>query len=179
MIGNDIIDLKLAKIQSNWQRKGFLEKQFADHEVYLIHNSKNPSQMVWRLWSMKEAAYKAVVQQLKKRFFAPKKFECQIISSVQGKVRFENREIHVRTEITSEFIYTVTEELSVTWNKANNNFSFFQFIERQTGFSSSGLNIKKDAIGIPHLYYQNQRISSSLSKTHHGRFEVYEYNLLD
>lgn len=128
---------------------------------------------------MKEAAYKAVVQQLKKRFFAPKKFECQIISSVQGNVRFENREIHVRTEITSEFIYTVTEEPSVTWNKANNKFSFFQFIERQTGFSSTGLNIKKDNIGIPDLYYQNQRISSSLSKTHHGRFEVYEYNLLD
>ena len=32
-IGNDIIDLKLAKTQSNWQRKGFLEKQFTQKET--------------------------------------------------------------------------------------------------------------------------------------------------
>ena len=25
MIGNDIVDLSLAAIQSNWQRRGFLE----------------------------------------------------------------------------------------------------------------------------------------------------------
>ena len=31
-IGNDIVDLSLAKIQSNWQRKGFLEKQFTQKE---------------------------------------------------------------------------------------------------------------------------------------------------
>ena len=30
MIGNDIIDLSLAKIQSNWQRSGFFGK--AVHE---------------------------------------------------------------------------------------------------------------------------------------------------
>ena len=29
MIGNDIIDLKLAKKESNYRRAGFLEKQFS------------------------------------------------------------------------------------------------------------------------------------------------------
>ena len=36
MIGNDIVDLKLAKNQSNWQRKGFLEKQFTEEEQKTI-----------------------------------------------------------------------------------------------------------------------------------------------
>ena len=42
MIGNDIVDLNLAKTESNWQRKGFLEKQFTDSEINEILNSENP-----------------------------------------------------------------------------------------------------------------------------------------
>ena len=33
MIGNDIIDLSFAKLESNWQRRGFLEKQFSVNEL--------------------------------------------------------------------------------------------------------------------------------------------------
>ena len=36
MIGNDVVDLQLAKTQSNWQRKGFLEKQFTEFEIYYV-----------------------------------------------------------------------------------------------------------------------------------------------
>ena len=35
MIGNDIVDLSLAAIQSNWQRRGFLEKQFTKKRTRL------------------------------------------------------------------------------------------------------------------------------------------------
>ena len=44
MIGNDIVDLQLAKKQSNWQRKGFLDKQFTVSEQEEIARSKNPFQ---------------------------------------------------------------------------------------------------------------------------------------
>lgn len=47
MIGNDLIDIQLAKSQSNWQRKGFLEKQFADTEIVEILSSENPFLQVW------------------------------------------------------------------------------------------------------------------------------------
>ena len=73
MIGNDIIDLSLAKIESNWQRKGFLEKQFTANEQQLILAATNSFDLVWRFWSMKEAAYKVYSQQNEIRFFAPKK----------------------------------------------------------------------------------------------------------
>ena len=72
MIGNDIIDLSLAKTQSNWQRKGFLEKLFSNDEQQLILEASNSFEMVWRLWSMKEAAYKIYTQHNEIRFFAPK-----------------------------------------------------------------------------------------------------------
>ena len=73
MIGNDIIDLSAAKLESNWQRRGFLEKQFTKNEQRQILSAQNSFVCVWRIWSMKEAAYKIYTQQNELRFFAPKK----------------------------------------------------------------------------------------------------------
>ena len=58
MIGNDIIDLDLTKIQSNWQRPKFLEKIFTLKERNFIQKAEDPELEVWKLWSRKEAAYK-------------------------------------------------------------------------------------------------------------------------
>ena len=79
MIGNDIIDLSVAKLESNWQRIGFLEKQFTEKEQQLILTASNPFVLVWKFWSMKEAAYKVYAQENEMRFFAPKKFNCLLI----------------------------------------------------------------------------------------------------
>ena len=89
MIGNDIIDLSLAKTASNWQRKGFLEKQFTANEQQLILEAPNSFVMVWRLWSMKEAAYKIYTQQHTVRFYAPEKFKCKLRSAKEGVVCFK------------------------------------------------------------------------------------------
>ena len=94
MIGNDIIDLSLAKTASNWQRKGFLEKQFTANEQQLVLEAPNSFVMVWRLWSMKEAAYKIYTQQHIVRFFAPKKFECKLRSAKEGVVCFKGQKFY-------------------------------------------------------------------------------------
>ena len=83
MIGNDIVDLTFARLESNWQRRGFLEKQFTTNEQKLILTAKNSFILVWKFWSMKEAAYKIYVQQNDKRFFAPKKFDCLLKSDLE------------------------------------------------------------------------------------------------
>ena len=72
-IGNDIVDLKLAKSESNWERRGFLEKQFTQKEQGEILNSENSFLKVWLFWSMKEAAYKCYTQKVKERFFCSSK----------------------------------------------------------------------------------------------------------
>ena len=69
MIGNDIVDLKQAAKDSSWKRPRFLDKIFTPREQQLIWSAKDQDQMVWLLWSMKEAAYKVNVQQFGKRFF--------------------------------------------------------------------------------------------------------------
>lgn len=176
MIGNDIIDLQLAKKQSSWQRPGFLEKQFTKKEIQAIRNSRNSFESVWRFWSMKEAAYKAIVQQLQKRFFAPHKFECEIVSHKEGKVTFEKSVFKIRTEIHSQYIYSVTGNSSFQWLNSQSDVSFIQEVERKTGFSATHLQIQKNDVGIPNLFYANQQVSNSLSKTHHGRFKAIEYH---
>ena len=93
MIGNDVIDLSLAKTQSNWQRKGFLEKLFSNDEQQLILEASNSFEMVWRLWSMKEAAYKIYTQHHEIRFFAPKKFECKLTQGSKGVVSFKGQQL--------------------------------------------------------------------------------------
>lgn len=178
MIGNDIIDISLAKIQSNWKRPGFLEKQFTVDEIDSIQKSENPLLMVWRFWSMKESAYKVVVQQRHRRFFAPKKFECQIISESEGFVRFENQTFPSTTTTTSKYIYTVIGTANFQWigNKMNRS-EMLKLIERQTGTSGLELKIEKNAFGVPQLYQGSDQISHALSRTHHGRFEAFEYTL--
>jgi phosphopantetheinyl transferase (holo-ACP synthase) len=60
MIGNDVVDLVLAR-KKVWRRTGYLQKIFTESEQLLIENSSNPHVLVWKLWSMKEAAYKIII----------------------------------------------------------------------------------------------------------------------
>lgn len=176
MIGNDIIDISLAKTQSNWQRPGFLVKQYTQQEIAAIKKSENPFLLVWRFWSMKEAAYKVVAQQQSKRFFAPKKFACEIRSETQGFVRFESQLFETQTQTTDEYIYTSVGQATFQSIGAKaDEKEIFKLIERNTGIPSTQLTIKKNAIGVPNLYAKDELISSYFTKTHHGEFLAFEF----
>lgn len=105
MIGNDIVDLILAKTQSNWQRVGFLQKIFTLEEQHLILSSKNPDVMVWLLWSMKEAAYKINNRQTGIRNFAPTSLKCNLD---QTTVLIGSQLYYTRSSINSNYIHTVS-----------------------------------------------------------------------
>jgi len=75
MIGNDIVDLQLARKESNWQRPRFLGKIFTEEEQYFIHTANDKDVAVWLLWSGKESVYKIIARLEKRRFFAPKKIK--------------------------------------------------------------------------------------------------------
>ena len=86
MIGNDIVDLALAKIESNWLRNGFLDKIFTQKEQLLIANAINPEIMIWNLWTRKEAAYKIYNRKTGFRGYIPLKLECFYESDTIGTV---------------------------------------------------------------------------------------------
>ena len=108
MIGNDVIDLSLAKTASIWQRKGFLSKVFTAKEMGYIKKTEHPFHMVWQLWSMKESAYKINMQQYQRRFFSPKKIECTLFDDLQdGVVKIDSDYYVTFSTKNMAFIHTV------------------------------------------------------------------------
>ncbi|MBJ2126774.1 MULTISPECIES: 4'-phosphopantetheinyl transferase superfamily protein [unclassified Flavobacterium] len=158
MIGNDIIDLAQSRIESNWQRKGFIEKLFTADEQLLIKNYAEPEIMVWLLWSMKEAAYKIYNRHTKIREFSPKKLYCSLNSltskNASGRVICDKRIYHTKTILSLENIHTIA---------VDNQKNFNNVIEVQNQ------EIVKDENGIPYLKTLNSLQDISIS--HHGRFQ--------
>jgi phosphopantetheinyl transferase (holo-ACP synthase) len=181
LIGNDVIDLSLAKTESNWQRRGFLKKQFSANEQQLILNALNSFEMVWRLWSMKEAAYKIYTQQHIVRFFAPKKFECKLRSAKEGVVCFKGQKFYTSSLINQHYIFTkasLEKEISsysemVPPHEINNMIK--KKLKELTTLSVSRIEQKKSKNGVPSYYNKTTLLTSSCSISHHGKYGVYSF----
>lgn len=160
MIGNDIVDLALARKESNWKRQGFLEKLFTVQEQMMISKSNNPEITVWNLWSRKEATYKIYNRQTQIRAFIPLQLECFDIETKEGflygKVICYNTIYYTKTEITSEYIET---------NAVLNPIDF----DKIKIVHSSETIVKTN--GIPAYFDSENKIGNPISKSHHGRFE--------
>ncbi len=154
MIGNDVVDLKLAKSQSNWQRKGYLNKIFTDLEQQQIAQSDVPNESVWELWSRKEAVYKLLLQQGIQRGYYPKKIECLHYNEQIGKVKYNSKLFYTKTYISSDYIHSIA---------VINELDLYKI---QTIFWDKNC-IKIDQ--IPFLKSNNLLLN--ISKSHHGRFE--------
>lgn len=160
MIGNDIIDLALAKKQSNWQRKGFVDKIFTANEKQMIVLAEDPEIVVWSLWSRKEAVYKIFNRHTQIRAFNPLLFECLKTELVDhqylGKVVCQSTTYFTKTEITKEWINTI----AVLNDK---DFCNIYTLTRT-------LKIQKE-MGIPSWYDENDLMLKPVSISNHGRFE--------
>lgn len=160
MIGNDVIDILQSRNESNWRRKGFLQKLFTPSEQLLISETSDPETMVWLLWSMKEAAYKIHNRQTKIREYIPKKLMCTIISKKEtwstGHVICGENVYHTKSVITPEHIHTIAV---VCFNQLDDVIE----IEKK--------DIFKDPNGIPYLSNSTLKIAKDVSVSHHGRFE--------
>ena len=162
MIGNDIIDLQLARQESRWQRKGFLNKLFTAQEQEMILQAAVPETMVWLLWSCKEASYKIVNRRMPIRFYAPQQFVCLTLeynnTRAAGTCWYEGQRHFFSSCLTENSIHTIAVKYD----------SFFEHLTIYTG-ETVFTGIQKNQDGIPYL------LSSSFSTipvsiSHHGRY---------
>jgi phosphopantetheinyl transferase (holo-ACP synthase) len=156
MIGNDVVDLVLSRIESNWQRKGFLNKIFTKNEQILIQNSENQEIAIWNLWSRKEAAYKIWNRETGIRKYNPVQFECFDLDSKIGKVQFKSTIYFTKTEVSPDFIHSIAVS-------KKQNFTRIKTLK-------NSITIEKQN-GIP-FYINDNQVIEFISKTHHGRFEI-------
>lgn len=154
MIGNDIVDLALASNQSNWKRKGYLSKIFTDLEQEFISKSSNPNEMVWSLWSRKEAVYKIILQKNGKHGYYPKKIECLNADNESGIVTFQGDLFYTKTETSIDSIHSLALENKEDFDKIIDITNFEKLVK---------IN------GIPFYEWNNKLYAAT--KSHHGQFE--------
>lgn len=179
MIGNDIVDLNRARTESNWKRKGFASKVFTNAEQEAIQNAEDSFLCVWRLWSMKEAAYKVIVQQEERRFFAPKSLECLILSDTRGKVFYKGQTFSTFSDNNPDYIFTTTDTSGKLWlGQKQTGVQRLQLFASDFQRHVSEISIRKNAVGVPQVFVCGKQITASLSITHHGSYEVIQYQVL-
>lgn len=190
MTGNDIVDMATAAAESNWMRKGFLEKIFTPPEQQYIREASAPEEMVWRLWSMKESAYKVYTRQYGGRFFAPQKINCTILSRSAGKVEINNVTYHTTTNINKKYIYSIATaaepgrhsllnccfKLTETGFGTQQQYIYKRMISQYavvSGKEKKEIEIIKDPNGIPFLYCRQVKQRIPVSITHHGNYAAF------
>lgn len=187
MIGNDIVDLRLAAIESNWRRKGFLEKVFTGNEQLMIFRSLQPDDLVWKLWSMKESAYKARLRVQKKIKIDPKAFECIILNKNEGQVYCEGKTYATLSRTNKDFIHTIaySEKLEiklyqdiVMMNQTKGSSkplykALISAMSLRMTWNKDAIVIEKNELGIPELYRLDRKTSILCSLSHHGRYGSY------
>jgi len=186
MIGNDIVDLQHTLKVSDWQRPRFLDKVFTKAEQTIIFSSKNTTQTVWLLWSMKEAAYKLYVQEFGRRFFNPKTFQCELQSLTRGKVVTKQSNYITISEYNTEYIHTIATKHSkdsATFSIFNTNKPTYKFQSRfikqkllnhlSKGAENNTLNIIKDKLGVPQVFNGKEKLPISFSLSHCGKYTAF------
>ena len=178
MVGNDIVDLNQAQKDSNWTRKGYLEKIFSSAELRRIDSSNSPETVIWRYWTMKESAYKIIVQKEKRRFFNPKVLYCTILNEKKGIVHYHENQIDVFTKTLQSYVYSFcsfqngTNTINRIFNGQGGSFEVWKLKEigKFFGLKLDEIKIKKDELGVPKIYFQDRLTPCSISVTHHGQF---------
>jgi phosphopantetheinyl transferase (holo-ACP synthase) len=155
MIGNDIVDLALAKKESNWQRNRFLDKIFTKNEQQIILNDANPEIMVWNLWSRKEAAYKIYNRETGIRGFFPLQLECFYENENSGSVSIKREIYFTQSKIENDSIYTIAVVEK-------------EYFKKIKSINPTVEILKKN--GIPFIIDEQTKLIQPVSISHHGRF---------
>ncbi|AXT49658.1 4-phosphopantetheinyl transferase family protein [Aquimarina sp. BL5] len=180
MIGNDIVDLKLASVQSNWRRKGWLQKIFNESEQDRIWDAEDSNHMVWKLWSMKEAAYKA-----HQRLFSlsprynPYDFIC-----TGANVTIQNYNYQTVSKQTEKYVYTIaytdqTNFISKIFTDESLQYKrkLVYYIANVMDVNLSAVTLQKDVNGIPCVKIHNKVTDIAISLSSHGSFSAFTIDL--
>lgn len=190
MIGNDVVDLKAAAKESNWHRKGFLEKVFTAREREALSSFEDQHLMVWLLWSMKEAAYKARQRQFDlSRSLNWQSMECSIekitSENASGVVSVEGIFYFTDSDITSERVHTSAgNRKSISFQnevfETSSEAVKKDLLRCTANFLSlpvRELSFRKNPFGVPYISYDNQKIFDQFSFSDHGRFAAFSLSL--
>ncbi len=185
MIGNDIVDLKLVLLEDKASNLRWLKKVFVEKEIELIQNSESPNITLWRLWSMKESAYKVAVKKTGIRAFNPKRFETEILGPCQGRVSSIYGIFQTTYSITEDYIHSIASDSFDNHAVSGQKKSDIKDLSAgvRIGLVEHFQNNKPQFIDlnivmneeIPFLYSGADQLPFDISLSHHGDFVGWGY----
>ena len=188
MIGNDIVDFSFASTLSGKRGTRWLIKVFTPHELDFITQNRSAVHMAWRLWSMKESAYKAHKQQNSQYLFNPIKIDCQIRSSEEGIVMVNGSTYVTNTVSAQAYVCTLASEKQApkmltriikTAGKSPEQQSMeirmavLSDVAHYLKLPLVAISIQKDEFGIPKFYIDDHLSTMALTLSHHGNYAGY------
>jgi len=181
VVGNDLVDLQLARLQSNWQRPGYLQKICSAEEQHMIMTAPEPNTMLWLLWSMKESAYKVLNRNTGKREYKPSALVCSGLevnqSETTGTVRHGDDVFFVKTEISHQRIYSVAAQTVITFGRLT-SCHMHNTAGYMAKFASAtpGYLLQKEISGLPVVVELQTGRNLAASVSHHGRYLAVTYS---
>lgn len=174
MIGNDIIDLKIARAEKKARNHRFIDKVFHPHEKELIMADEDPDLKLWILWSMKEAAYKSHQRLFSHpRRLNPKSFNCRLEKDV-CEVSVSKKVYSVKMTLASDYIHSYCGDMElfkkIYANCSSNRKSFLSDYSRNEGIEEEEIGFSKDILGIPNIVLRKSQKMIPVSMSHHGDF---------
>ncbi len=188
MIGNDIIDLAYTQENTNWQRRGFLDKVFCESEQEIIHQSSDPFATIWRFWSMKEAAYKWYLQKGGQPFNSPSRIAISLKNNLSGDAQIGEFSVALQSKFTNKYIHSysqpskqylqINEVFELSQNDVNTQSTethkrLINRVAIDWQKEESCLTIKKNRLGKPFIYFREQKLDIHFSMSHHGNFGAF------
>ena len=181
MIGNDIVDLQQADLDSNWQRKGYLAKIYTLKEQQMILEAQQPAVMLWLIWTMKEAACKIVQRNTGIRSYVPLSFSCEELqtSSIQisGKINYHGEVFQIKSKIKGTFIHSVAVSAVRDFGQLHLHYLPYTATYREEFNSLSKLYLLAGTpSGLPELTHQITGQKHAVSVSHHGDYLAVIYS---
>ncbi len=187
MIGNDLVDIQIAYPEKKSENRNFIKKVFNPHEEKLISQSQNKETILWLLWSMKEAAYKAH-QRISGHWpkLNPKDYKCRLLNfSNLAEVQVASRFYFINYSCTDRYIHSIASESSgaslferIYYKDPDAKQNFLRDYSEKNGLALENLTIDKDVNGIPSILDQNTKKIVPISLSHHGNFTAFIFPLI-
>jgi len=181
IIGNDLIDLEIALDKPRINNDRFLSKVFSDNEIEQIRLHSQPELAIWKIWSMKEAAYKA-----HQRLFHiparldPVTYECDLdnLSVSKNQNIYIIKSVQDENQIYSWIEFKNLDHIKLPYSTSYKSEFLLQF-SIQTKINFQDIELRKNNLGIPELFLKNTGTCLPLSITHHGRFAAICFPLIN
>lgn len=181
VVGNDVVDLQLARSESNWQRSGYLQKTCTTEEQRMILTANEPNIMFWLLWTMKESAYKVLNRITGKREYNPSGLVCSRLdlkeTEANATVTSNTLVFFVNTEISEQRIYSIAAQTPLELEELTSyHFPNTPDYMQKFALATPGFSLEKEISGLPVIVELHTGRKLAASVSHHGRYLAITYS---